>query len=135
MRHILLVEDNDLFAAALLRYLSAHGAFDLERHSNADDALKRIRAFCPDLVLTDLSMPNHDGFWLLRRLHRSFPSLACLMISGFDDREFAGRALETGALGYVVKDDMPGILEGVDAALRGQTFVSRVLRHGPLPNS
>jgi DNA-binding NarL/FixJ family response regulator len=57
-----------------------------------------------------------------------FPHLPCLMLSSHMTQSYVKRALDVGASGYVLKDDVNGILEGIRKVLDGEVYVSQALR-------
>jgi CheY-like chemotaxis protein len=67
--YILVVEDDEdsrSILTAVLRYYGAH----VVATSSADAALARLKVLRPDVVVTDIAMPSHDGVWLLRELRK-----------------------------------------------------------------
>jgi DNA-binding NarL/FixJ family response regulator len=81
-----------------------------------------------DLVLIDVSLPTMNGIQLAGMIHDQYPNLQCLMLSGHLTPFYVKRSLEAGARGYVLKDDIPGVLEGVERVLEGEIYVSSALR-------
>ena len=82
---ILVVEDSEPFREVLTELL------ELDGHSvwacdSGDSALKCLTENSMDLVITDLQMPQMDGFELIRNLHRSRPDLRVIAISGLNDQ-------------------------------------------------
>ena len=79
---------------------------------NATDALTQAAAHQPDLVLLDVALPDHDGFWVCRQL-KSSPDTANIIVVMLtamglpSDRE---QALAAGADGYIVKPFSPRAL-------------------------
>ena len=100
--HILVVDDNGDMSSYLRRLLSKR--WSVECASDGQAALEAIRARRPSLVLTDMVMPNLDGFGLLHEL-RSDPETATLPVIMLSARsgEHAEAAREAGADDYIVK--------------------------------
>ena len=100
--HILIVDDNGDMTSYLRRLLSKRWSVECAPDGMA--ALEAIRERRPALVLTDMVMPNLDGFGLLQTL-RSDPSTATLPVIMLSARsgEHAEAALEAGANDYIVK--------------------------------
>ncbi len=100
--HILIVDDSPDMSSYLRRLLSKRWSVDCAPDGKA--ALEAIRARRPALVLTDVVMPNLDGFGLLHAL-RADPSTATLPLIMLSARsgEHAEAALEAGADDYIVK--------------------------------
>ncbi len=126
MTRILVVEDHPAFAQALSRVLQSR--YDAVTAQTAEDALERLQDSGSDLVLIDISLPGRNGIWLLNALHEIKPDLPCLMLSGYANKLYVQQCLDAGARGYVLKDDVPGLLEGIQTALNGGTYVSEALK-------
>ena len=72
-------------------------------HPSAEDALARLPAAQPDVVLTDINLPGLSGIECVRRLKPSMPSTQFVMLTVYDDAERIFEALAAGATGYLVK--------------------------------
>jgi DNA-binding NarL/FixJ family response regulator len=79
-------------------------------------------------VLIDVSLPGMSGIRLLKSVHDMRPGLPCLMVSGHLASHYVQQSMAAGARGYILKEDIPGILEGIQSVLEGGTFISRALR-------
>jgi two-component system, chemotaxis family, chemotaxis protein CheY len=100
--HVLVVDDDPDILDALSEILEAEG-FRITRARNGQEALERLQADVPELILLDLMMPVMDGWEFARRM-RSEPSLPdrpIIVLSA--DRNVAGKAREIGAVGYLAK--------------------------------
>jgi DNA-binding NarL/FixJ family response regulator len=127
---ILLVEDHAGFAQALTSMLSQHDNLEVVAVAgSAEEALEQLPAMKVDLVLVDYSLPNMSGLNFVEGLHEKYPDLRCAMISGHLSLEHARRALESGARGYLLKDNPEGILKGIRHILKGDIYVSEELRN------
>lgn len=71
----------------------------------ATQALQQIPDLAPDLVLVDLSLPDMDGFTLIKQLYERYPPLVSLMVSGHPPRQYEEFARLAGAVGYLDKLD------------------------------
>ncbi len=80
---------------------------------NGMDGLKLVEELRPDIVLSDVIMPNMDGLSLVKELHERFPEIKVICLSCFDDFKFVSSAINSGACGYVLKPILARELEGV----------------------
>jgi DNA-binding NarL/FixJ family response regulator len=104
VRRVLIVDDQAPFrqAAALVVELADGVEFAGEAGS-AEEALDKIAATAPDLVLMDINLPGIDGLEATRRIVSEFPDIAVLVVSTYESAEYESRALEAGAVGFVSK--------------------------------
>ena len=131
---ILLVEDHPAFADALLRVLSTDRNLTVVAVlDSAEKALEQIADLKVDLVLSDVSLPQMNGINLVAELHKKYPTMHCVVLSGHLSPEYARRALDAGARGYVIKDNPFGILEGIRRVLKGEIYMSEELGDSSLP--
>lgn len=71
--------------------------------ADGEIALTAIRKIMPDLLITDIRMPFMDGLTLCHIVHQEFPNMKMIIISGFDDFEYARRAIQEGVDQYLSK--------------------------------
>jgi CheY-like chemotaxis protein len=98
MTTILIVEDDDAIRNNVTRLLKLEG-YDIASAVNGREGLERARELRPDVVITDVSMPQMDGFALLEaiRADRALASTSVMMLTALDDRARRRRALGRGA--------------------------------------
>ncbi len=116
-RHILVVDDEPQITRVLRTTLSAQG-YDLRVAGDGEAALEIIKDWAPDLVITDLAMPNMDGLELCKRL-RAASQVPILVLSVRGQDRMKVQALDAGADDYVTKPfNMSELLARVRAHLR-----------------
>lgn len=94
---VLLVEDDASLLEMLSKTLERAG-FAVVPAVHGADALDKLRSLSVDVVVTDILMPQIDGFDLIRRLHGKWPQLPIVAMSGIDDTpNFRNLALKFGA--------------------------------------
>jgi DNA-binding NarL/FixJ family response regulator len=131
MPSILVVEDHGLLAAALLRILRERGGYDVPAvMTTAEQALEQLPDLKVDLALVDVSLPSMSGIDLVALVRIQYPKLPCLMLSGHNAAQYVDRSVRAGARGYILKEDISGILEGIAAVLSGGTYFSNELHWG-----
>jgi DNA-binding NarL/FixJ family response regulator len=123
MIRVLIADDHPLVRQALTQLLGA--AEDIEVVAVAQDgrdAVDRALAVAPDVVLMDLEMPELNGIEAIRALAAADSSARVVVLTTFSDRDRILRALDAGALGYLLKDAEPeDILRGVRSASIGDS--------------
>ncbi len=104
MRKILVVDDNPVSRELLCELLGEPGR-DIAEAADGQEALQRIAADTPDLVLLDIHMPVLDGYEVVARL-RADPRYARLRVVAFTAFAMRGdrqRAMDAGFDGYITK--------------------------------
>ena len=95
-----------------------------------EEALDRIGADLPDVVLVDIGLPGMDGIEGIRILRERYPKLILLMHTVFDGNERIFDALCAGANGYLLKKTSPArLLEGLREALAGGAPMTPEVAH------
>lgn len=129
MSSILIIEDHNVFASAIRRLLTGQpGLKVVDIVPSGEEALKKLPGLVVDLVLVDVSLPTASGIEVVQQIRAEYPHLRCLMLSGHMSQIYVKRSLDVGAYGYILKDDVNGILEGIKRALAGEIYVSPALQ-------
>ena len=93
--------------------------------AGGEEAIVLCRELEPDVLLLDLSMPDLDGIEVTDQLRESVPRTRVVVFTSFSDRERIVRALDAGAIGYLLKDAEPEeILAAIRAAARGESPIA-----------
>jgi len=122
MIRVCLVDDHPTFRAGLRALLEASDIEVAGEASNGADAVDCARELQPDVILMDLSMPGVDGVEATRRISRELPGIPVVVLTSFSDRARIVDALDSGAVGYLLKDADPDeLIRGVQAAAAGQS--------------
>jgi len=101
---ILIVDDHQVFRNGLKELLENAPGFDVCGEAESEhEALARLRVCHADLVTVDLSLSSGHGLTLVRKIKREHPETVVLVLSMFDERLYAERAMEAGASGYLCK--------------------------------
>ena len=116
-KRIIVVDDEPQITRVLRHSLSAHG-YDVRTAADGESALDTIKDFRPDLVITDLQMPEMSGLELCRAV-RSVSQVPIIVLSVKGEERTKVAALDAGADDYVTKPfGMDELLARVRAALR-----------------
>ena len=100
-KKVLVVDDEAQIIRVLRHILNAHG-YAVRAAEDGEAALDIFREWTPDLVLTDLQMPNVDGLELCRRIRKG-SGVPIVVLSVRDDEKTIVKALDSGADDYVTK--------------------------------
>src|SRR6204780_1845078 len=116
-KHILVVDDESQITRVLRTSLSSNG-YDIRVANDGETALEIMKDWKPDLVITDLAMPNMDGLELCRGL-RARSQVPIIVLSVRGEERMKVKALDAGADDYVTKPfGMEELLARVRASLR-----------------
>ena len=77
---------------------------------NGLDALEKIKKCKPDIVISDVRMPKADGIWLAQKLQNIMPSVRVVFLTGFDEFEYAQKAITLNVKEYLLKPIQSDIL-------------------------
>jgi DNA-binding NarL/FixJ family response regulator len=117
---LLLVDDHTLVRESLRRLLeSAPDQWCVTEAGNGFQAMDLVRRQAFELVVTDLCMPGMGGLELIRRIRHAWPALPVLVLTMHAEEQYAIRALQAGANGYMTKDSPASAL--LDAARKVAT--------------
>ncbi|MFJ3637897.1 response regulator [Streptomyces sp. NPDC090112] len=101
---VFLLDDHEVVRRGLRDLLDSEpGISVVGEAATAAQALARGPALRPDIAVLDVRLPDGDGISVCRALRSAMPSLACLMLTSFDDEDALLDAIMAGAAGYVLK--------------------------------
>jgi len=103
---ILVVDDDAIVVKSCKRILEAEG-FEVSAVSSADQALETIKDYEFDLLLIDVKMPKHDGFFLMREIKKEVPEMPVIVMSGYPTPETIAEVLKSGAVQFIPKPFRP----------------------------
>ena len=130
-RRILVVDDEPQITRVLKSSLSSNG-YEVQTAQDGIAALERIKTWVPDMVITDLAMPNMDGIALCKEL-RAWSNVPILVLSVRDQDAAKIRALDAGADDYVTKPfSIQELLARVRAHIRRKKSSEPEAETGPL---
>lgn len=120
MLKVFLVEDESIVREGLRDNIpwEQYGYKFVGEASDGEMALPLIQKTQPDVLLTDIRMPFMDGLSLSRIVHQEFPDTKIIIISGYDDFEYARQAISLGVEQYLLKPITRANLQKVLTELR-----------------
>jgi CheY-like chemotaxis protein/anti-sigma regulatory factor (Ser/Thr protein kinase) len=130
MSRILVVEDSRT-QAMQIQFLLEDAGFSVELAGHGLEALEALKRALPDVVLTDLDMPEMNGLELVEAVRRDYPCVPVILMTALGSEEIAVQALQKGAASYVPKrrlnDDIVTTLEDVIAVAQAGRCQQRIL--------
>ena len=79
----------------------------------------------PDVLLLDISMPDGDGIVFCAEIHKLYPQMKIIALTGHDEYSSAMQMLKNGASGYILKSEtVSEVLEAIYAVMQGDTYIS-----------
>lgn len=105
MLKLMIVEDEDLLRMGLVTCIDwADLGYELIGDAgDGEKALRLVEQNPPDVVITDVKMPRMNGIEMAERLKQDYPDTRIIVISGYDEFEYARRALKAGVSEYILK--------------------------------
>ena len=120
---IILVDDEEEVRKSIIHKIdwNAVGFQVVGDAENGEDALEKIELLEPDVVLTDIRMPYMDGLTLSEKIRQKYPSMKIVIFSGYDDFEYAQRAIKLNVTEYILKpvnvEELTAILKKIKGNL------------------
>jgi two-component system, NarL family, response regulator LiaR len=135
---VMIVDDHAVVRSGLSAFLMAYGDLELVGEAaSGQEAVARCTHLAPDVILMDLMMPGMDGAEATRAIREQHPNVQVIALTSFKEEGLVKRALEAGAIGYLLKDIAADQLAAaIRAAHQGRPTLSpeatQVLLHATL---
>jgi DNA-binding NarL/FixJ family response regulator len=125
-KRVLIVDDHPILRKGLSLLINSEPDLTVVAEAeNAQQALEKIAAHKPDMLIVDISLPGIDGIELIKTVKLNHRDLPALVVSMHDESLFAERALRAGARGYIMKQEaLEKVLVAIRRVLAGEIFVS-----------
>ncbi len=123
---VLLVDDDDLMRAGLKAVLSSDSRVEVVGEAGSGrEAVERVRALRPDLVLMDVRMPDLDGIAATREIIAASPEVKVVILTTFEQDDYIFGALNAGASGFLLKRSGPEeLLAAIQTVAAGDSLLS-----------
>lgn len=132
-RHtILIVDDHSLLSSGLCLLLNAEPDLKvIGRAADLEAALRETERLQPEIILLDISLPQGNSLDFLPRFRQGAPTAKILMLTMHEDSGYLQKALDQGAVGYVLKRALDqDLLYAIRSVLRGEIYVQpAMLKH------
>jgi len=123
-KNILVVDDDRIILDSLCEFLSLEG-FQTSGAETFKSAVAKLQKQIYSLVITDVSLPDGDGFDLLDVVRKDYPRTVVIVITGYGTIESAVKAIKRGAYDYLTKPIVDDDLRlAIDRALQQQSLMS-----------
>jgi NarL family two-component system response regulator LiaR len=118
----MLVDDHAVVRSGLGAFLMAFDDLELVAEAGSgEEAVAMCNRLRPDVVLMDLKMPGMDGAAATRQIREHWPEIQVVALTSFKEEELVERALEAGAIGYLLKNvSADELAEAIRAARVGR---------------
>ena len=129
MTTVMVVEDDPVFLTRFCAIVASEPEFVLlAAVGDLASARRMLARQAPDVLLTDLGLPDGSGIELIRETARAHPATDIMVISVFGDEGHVLASIEAGATGYILKDSLPEEFVGLIQQLRaGGSPISPVI--------
>ncbi len=126
MTTVVVVDDHPVVRAGMRALLEAVRDLNvLAEGATGAEALDLVASRCPDVLVLDVNLPDLSGLEVARRLQTRGDTTAILILTVRDDRQTIFELLESGAAGYVLKDEAPErLVHAVRVVARGESWLS-----------
>ncbi len=123
---IVLVEDHTILRNGLRLILSVQDEFSVVGEAgNCGDGLRVVRDTSPDVVITDMDLPDRTGLTLIPDLKAFDDTIKIIVLTSRCTSELVRKVLDAGANAYIRKDAPPSeLVRGVRAVMEGKRFLS-----------
>ena len=128
--NLIVADDHQLFRDGLTALLNKHDFLNVL--TNVEDGLELINVLkdgmIPDIILLDLSMPNMNGFEVLKTLRKKYKDIKAIAISMHDDGNYIAKCAQNGAYGYLLKNtDEEEVLDAIKQVYNGHKYYNQEL--------
>jgi DNA-binding NarL/FixJ family response regulator len=126
MIRILIADDHTMVREGLRRVVGVHPDIEVVGEAvNGHEILDWVRKGGFDVLLMDLSMPEHSGVDFIRRLKEHDPKLPILVLTMHEEEQYAVRSIRAGAAGYLTKESAAtDLINAIRRVAGGRLFIS-----------
>jgi DNA-binding NarL/FixJ family response regulator len=122
---ILIVDDHPVVRVGLKTMLESEGQIEvIGMASSAAEAMAEVEHSMPDVVLMDLRMPGVEGAEAITQLRQAYNGIRILVLTNYESDEYILRALQAGAMGYLLKSTpQEEILQAVELVRKDNRYI------------
>ena len=137
MIKIIIVDDHQLFRDGLKALVSTQEDFQILQSLGTGEELMHALSTgpLPDIVLLDLTMPEMDGFEILKQVRGKFPTVRFIVISMLDDGLYVSKCVRSGAHGYLLKNtDNEELFTAIRSVSTGEKYFNNEIKELMIQN-
>ena len=124
----IIVDDHPLMRRGMRETLAAAGIEVVGEATRSEEVSGVLQATRCDIVLLDLSLPGRGGLDVLKDLRREWPSTPVLIVSSFAESQYALRAIQAGAAGYLSKSSVPDeLVDAVRSVINTGEYINAIV--------
>ncbi|SET72002.1 DNA-binding response regulator, NarL/FixJ family, contains REC and HTH domains [Salinibacillus kushneri] len=119
--NLLLVEDQSIVRSGLKMMIEQDDTLNvIAEAENGEEALRKVDEHIIDVVVMDIRLPEMNGIETTRHIKRRYPDVHVLMLTTFNDEEYAEQSLREGADGFLLKTAEPDkLVQAIHTCLNG----------------
>ena len=123
---VLVVDDHPIVRRGIAMCMASQERIQVVGEAaDGREAMDKIRALKPDVVLMDIDMPQMNGMAATDLLRREQPSIKVIILSMYSNTDYVMRIIECGARGFVLKEAAPSeLVQAIESVHAGQTHFS-----------
>lgn len=123
---VMIVDDHDMVRRGLAAFLNVKPDLQLVGEArDGKEALSKVDACDPHVILMDLVMPVMDGASATRKIRTNYPDIQVIALTSFQEKELIREALQAGAISYLLKNvSVDDLASAIRAARAGQSTLA-----------
>lgn len=134
--HAIVADDNRLYLKSIESFLNHNDINVIAVATNGKEVLKSIEKSLPDIVVTDINMPEMDGIELTKQIRKKYPWIKILALSMFADKRNIDALWQYGINGYLLKGTNEKVLlEAIKEIINGKYYFSEEIKKMLTKNS
>lgn len=133
---IFLVDDHTLFRDGIKSILDEEKDIVVtDEAADGETLFKKLQVQIPDIVITDIGLPDISGIEITERLTKQYPELKILVLSMHNNEEFILSSLRAGANGYLSKDiKRAELIEAIHSVMEGKIYFNKEISQTIIQN-